>query len=187
MDAGLAKLLNSSVGTSTLKALDAILKTDNTTIANNAADRIFNNLKNSTKLVGSDDVLFAYNGSWTALSASSDAWYGSKYSGSATRSYLQFNTSGTVTLKTTQKGTDSDGPQNYKYRVTDSAGNVITEGSAAIAYESTAEISCNVNVTAGTKYKFEIVGHVDGGYNNEENLLVCGKTIMFAPSVTLTT
>ena len=66
MDAGLAKLMNSSVGTSALKALDTILKTDNTTIANNAADRLFNSFKNSAKLVGSDEVMYNYTGTWTS-------------------------------------------------------------------------------------------------------------------------
>ena len=186
MDAGLAKIMNSSVGSSALKALDTILKTDNTTIANNAADRIFNNLKNSTKLVGSDDVLFTYSGEWTRLKASESAWYGDSFDGYETTSYIQFNTSGTVSLKTTQTNGRDDGTSDFKYRVYDSAGNVLVNKRIYdIASSSTVEFTIDINVTSGTKYKFAIVA--ESGASASTNLNVCGKTILFGPTITTST
>ena len=180
MDAGLAKLMNSSVGTSALKALDTILKTDNTTIANNAADRLINSLKNSTKLVGSDEVLFSYEGQWTPTDEITGCANGYKSS-----SFIKFDTSGTVTIKTLQTGGRSNNKEEYRIKAIDSSGNQIKFVSAELDYGATGYIELELNVTAGSKYKFVVA---NGNYSVvEPNLLVCGKTIMFAPAITLTT
>lgn len=185
MDAGLAKTLNSSVGTSTLKSLDTILKTDNTTIANNAADRLFNSLKNSSKLVGSDDVLFAYSGGWTFTNGDSDTDFGRNYDYYKTNSFIQIGSSGAVTFKTTQLGMDAtNGTMPVQLRVYDSSGatvgNIVTE----IPQGVSAEVSVSVNVTANAKYKVAIAFY--NGGNAHTNLTVCGKTIILAPTVTMT-
>ena len=173
MDAGLAKTLNSSVGTSALKALDTILKTDNTTIANNAVDRLFNNLVASSKLVGSDDVMYVYSGTWTSDNSKE---YKTSY-------FIQFDKSGSVTIKTTQNASSFSMGDRALY-VYDSNGTTIAQAGATLSEGMTVELSCSINVTAGSKYKFSV--YDKNGYANH-NVRVCGKTIMFAPTITPTT
>lgn len=185
MDAGLAKVMNSSVGTSTLKALDAILKTDNTAIANNAADRLFNSLKNSAKLIGSDDVMFTYSGEWTYGSGSgNNPIFGSGFNHYLANSFVQFDTSGAVTIKTVQTGARTDAKHTFYLRVYDSSGNQITTTAGNLANGTTAEIKLDFNVTAGSKYKFAIGGYNVGSLS--PNLNVCGKTVIFGATATIT-
>ena len=192
MDAGLAKVLNSSVGTSTLKALDTILKesdatnvtalkTQMTTSANAAADRLFNSLKSSAKLVGSDDVMFTYLGGWTYDSSGND--FGSSFYAYKTNSFVQFDTSGTVIIKTVQSGQRNDSPHTFYMRAYDASGNQVKTVQANLLYNTTGEIKLSLNVTAGSKYRF-VIGWYNYG-NGSPNLDVCGTMVMFGATATL--
>jgi hypothetical protein len=179
MDAGLAKVMNSSVGTSAVKALDTLLKTDNTTIANNAADRLFNSLKNSAKLVGSDEVMFVYSGDWV-----DDNSFGGSFNGCRTSSFIQFDTSGTVVFKTIQTGNRTDGNKHtFNLRAYDASGNQIRNVRADLSNGTTAEIQLSMNVTAGAKYKIGI-GCYNTGYP-AQFLDVCGTMVLFSATATL--
>lgn len=190
MDAGLAKVLNSSVGTSTLKALDTILKesdatnvtalkTQMTTSANAAADRLFNSLKSSAKLVGSDDVMFTYGGAW---SWGSETEFGSGFYHCSTNSFVLFDTSGTVIIKTVQSGQRSDSPHTFYMRAYDASGNQVKTVQANLLYNTTGEIKLSLNVTAGSKYRF-VIGWYNYG-NGSPNLDVCGTMVIFGATAT---
>lgn len=186
MSAILAKILNSTVGTSSLKALDTILKTDNTTIANNAADRLFNSLKNSAKLVGSDDVMFNYTGTWSRGYGDKlpDYGFGENDYLYVADSFIQFDTSGTVIIKTQQThGSTSD--QTYYLIVVDANKNKIGEAREDVDSYANFELSYALNVTKGTKYKIVLVND-NGGYLTG-NFEVCGKTMLLGATVTVTT
>lgn len=164
MDAGLAKVMNSSVGTSALKALDTILKTDNTTIANNAADRLYNKLMNNVKLIGSDELMYHYKGTWTGTPQY-------KYSETA----ITFDKSGTVVFKTRQLNLDTSTTKYCYLAVNGGASGsnrIVSTGNVYVPSGATVELSLAVNVTAGTKYYVEIFGHGDFGVTGYVD--VCG-------------
>ena len=173
MDAGLAKIMNSSVGTSAVKALDAILKTDNTAIANSAADRLYSLLKSELRLVGSDEVLHHYDGAWT------------QNRGNATTSkYLSFNTSGTVVLKTIQTNSDSEHSRSIRVYEGSTTNPTVTIDSVYVnmPQNSMAEISVAINVKPNTKY-YVSVFCTNANYYPQTNLDVCGKLVPFTGTV----
>lgn len=188
MSAIVAKVMNSTVGTSTVKALDTILKESDaanveklntymTTIANNAADRLYNKLKSDVRLVGSDEVIFHYTGGWK--DKANDNYV-------LTTNGVSFSHSGTVIAKTLQYGTEDYG---FEYEMTvyeDSSDgtNIAESGRIFIPEKQTAEISIAFNVTAGKKYYIEL--YCDDG---NHNLYVdfCGSLEQFSPTATLAT
>ena len=193
MDAGLAKVVNSTVGTSTVKALDTILKesdttnvnalkTQMTTSGNAAADRLYDKLKASAKLVGSDDVMFTYTGEWTGASGSNSE-FGSAFNDYKTKSFISFDTTGTVVIKTRQQGKRSDYPHTYYIRAYDASGNQVKTAEGSLPYNTTGDIMLSLNVTAGSKYKFVISGY-NSGYPSQ-NLDVCGKIMIFGATATI--
>ena len=181
MSAIIAKLLNSTVGTSSIKALDTILKADNTTIANNAADRLYGFFNNNAKLVAADEVLYVYSGTWNS---SDTSIFGSGTSGHKTNSYMSFDKSGTVRFVFSHSSTTGSETSAY-LRVYDGSGSQVATVREAVKGNSSVEVSLNVNVTAGSKYKVAI------GYSNStggsSNVRVCAKTIICPANVTLTT
>lgn len=185
MDAGLAKLMNSSVGTSALKALDTILKTDNTTIATNAADKLFNSFKNSAKLVGSDEVMYNYTGTWSyGYGNQVQGGFGESDYAYIANSFIKFDTSGTVIIKTLQTARSSTYVGTYYLRVIDDKGVTIGTSSAYVPVDAEVEISYSLNVTAGAKYKIVLAG---SSHNSpDDNFVVCGKTMLLGATVTLT-
>ena len=194
MDAGLAKVLNSSVGTSTTKALDTILKesdatnvtalkTQMTTSANGGADRLFDKLKASSKVVGSEDVMFTYTGGWkSAFGDSAKLGSGNECE---TTSFILFDTSGTVKIKTRQIGKRSENLHQYKIGAYDASGTLIKTVEEHIPYNTTADITLSLNVTAGSKYKFIIYCYNANSTYPSQNLDVCGKTMMFGATASL--
>lgn len=184
MSAILAKILNSTVGTSSLKALDTILKADNTTIANNAADRLFNSLKSSSTLVGSDDVMFKYNGGWGSK-ATGQAGFNSDITSKIASSFIQFGASGTVIIKCLFRNASSYGQDCY-IRVLNASGGVVDTVEHDVEEGATVEISMNLNVTAGTKYKLVLAG--TGGTDRADGEpMICGKTMVLGATISLTT
>jgi hypothetical protein len=181
MSAIIAKLLNSTVGTSSTKALDTILKTDNTTIANNAADRLYGLFNNNAKLVAADEILYVYSGTW---SSNDSSIFGSQATGYKTLNYISFDKSGTVRLVFSHKNTSSSETSAY-LRVYDGSGSQIATITEYVKANTSVEVSLDVNVTAGSKYKVAV------GYSNSvggsSNLRVCAKTIICPANVTLTT
>ena len=189
MSAIVAKVMNSTVGTSTVKALDTILKESDaanveklntymTTIANNAADRLYNKLKTDVKLVGSDEVIYHYSGTWKLLS---------------NESYLQttqgvsFSHNGTVKLKTVQCN-ESSGSNKYEisvYKDSTSNSRYAQTGIVTVPAYQTVEMSLSFNVTAGTKYYIEIYSNLDDGQTRD--LDFCGSLSQFSPTATLAT
>jgi hypothetical protein len=134
MDAALGKLLNSTIGTPDHKALDEIIL-------------------GNVRLVASDTTLFVYDGEWTD---EGETVYGYNHIGGTTSSFIQFDTSGTVRFTSIQKGYNSSGNQSYTLRVYDGSNNILASYTADIPHNATAEISVDVNVIAGSKYKFKI-------------------------------
>ena len=177
MDAGLAKVMNSSVGSSALKALDTILKTDNTTIANNAADRLFNSLKNSVKLVASDETMFAYNGTWGHFNID-----GKEFTNKGTLQFMQFDKSGTVRFALVFTNEHSSASYEQAIYVVDSSHKTIAKSDLiTVAPKTTVLIWVDANVVAGGKYKcaFENSSYL-------QVLNVCATPVLFGATATLT-
>lgn len=183
MSAIIAKLMNSTVGTSSTKALDAILKTDNTAIANNAADRLYNAINNSVKLVGSDETILAYDGGWATYTPSN-----SKFSGRQTSSYMTFGKSGVVRFKTVQKGSRSDATHTFYLIICNSSGTEIGRTEVSLGMDAVAEISCEINVTAGTKYqvKLECYNTSTSGTLSAK-VSACATPVVFGVTASVTT
>jgi hypothetical protein len=181
MSAIVAKVMNSSVGTSSVKPLDTILKTDNTAIANNAADRLYGLFNNNAKLVAADEILYVYSGTW---SGNDSSIFGNQVSGYKTASYISFDKSGTIRLVFSHKSTASTDTSTY-LRVYDGSGSQIATITESTKANSSVEVSLDVNVTAGSKYKVAV------GYSNSTggspNVRVGAKTLICPANVTLTT
>ena len=175
MDAGLAKVMNSSVGTSTLKALDAILKTDNTAIANNAADKLYNLFKSNVKLVGSDNVMFSYSGTWA--NRQYDTSIGTLY---CTSNLITFDTSGTVRFMLPIKRGSAASMYMYIFDESD----VVVGKLTAIDVKADTPIiaTLDVNVSTGKKYRLG----VGGASFNPSGLYIGATTILFGATATLT-
>lgn len=190
-DAIVAKVMNSTVGSNSLKSLDTILKEHMTTVGNNSADRLFNSLKSSTKLVGSDDVLYTYTGDWAYVDYNQNGtWMPSGFVGYETSSYIKVDTSGTIVFRTIQRSDltdDYNATEEFRYAVIDGSGNIISKADQSIVlpHQTTVEIKMSANVTAGNKYKIAIARK--GGNYPDRKVDICGKTIILAPSVTVTT
>lgn len=131
MDVALGRLLNSTVGTTSYKPLDKIIL-------------------GNVRLIGSDSVLFTYDREWVQGDSSIYA-YGQW--GVKTSSFIKFDTAGTVRFVTTQRS-ELAVAKSYTIRVYDANDTVIATYSADVPSGTTAEISVNINVTAGSKYKF---------------------------------
>lgn len=124
--------LNSTVGTTGYKPLDKIIL-------------------DNVRLIATDDVLFAYDGEWVL---GGDSVYAYGQHGYKTSSFITFDTAGTVRFMTTQRGYGQSSAQSYTIRVYDSSDTVVAYYSADIPYQTVAELSIDINVTAGSKYKF---------------------------------
>lgn len=177
MDAGLAKVLNSTVGTSNIKSLDKIF-----------SDNI--------RLVGSEDVMYVYDGTFKATLQE-------EYAANTLTSnqYITFDTPGAVRIKTEQTlYTNSDAnasagkPVEITLFVLNQSGTVIA--SAKTGYISVSgtvvELWVDINVIPGEKYKIKISGRAFGEEATwtqymSKNFAVCGKTLFFGAKVTATT
>lgn len=175
MSALLAKVLNSSVGTSTLKPLDKLLET----VANNAADKLFNSLKNSVTVISSDETMLSYNGAWENAAASGS------FIGYQTTNYIKFDCNGVVRLKTVQKGNRTDYNHTYDIYVYDETGATVATTSMGIAYGATAEISVDFNVSSSKKYKVKIMCYNTG--SPTKNITFNGRPILFSAGAIVTT
>lgn len=164
MDAGLAKVVNSTMGTSNFKPLDKIFS-------------------DNAKLVGSDEVMFDYTGEWTEVKDGGGGFNSSIY-GTMTTSFIQFDKSGTVIIKTRQKNAGTS-DMTYYIRVDDSNGNTVATGSYKVVQGATVDLLLSLNVTSGVRYKVA-VGVYNSG-NVARVFSVCGKTILFGATVTVTT
>ena len=182
MDAGLAKVMNSTVGTSAVKALDTIIKESDTanveklntymtTIANNAADRLYNKLKADVRLVGSDEVLGKYDGTWEE-SNNRAAW---------TTKAVVFSHGGTVIAKTVQRSTDGHSLYVYKgANINTSLIGTATHSKVTDSYDI--ELSTSFNVEAGQVYCFKIESN---GTTPRQNLEFCATPYSLSPTVTI--
>ena len=175
MDAGLAKILNSTVGTNNIKSLDKIF-TD------------------SIRLVGSEDVMYVYDGAFTSR-------YQAEYlvNTLTANQYITFDTPGAVRLKTEQiiyANSDANAgegkPVKIGLQVLNESGTVIA--SAETAYTSTSmvaiELWVDLNVVPGTKYKLRLTSRSFGestwaSYMSKK-VSVCGKAVLFGAKVTPT-
>ena len=182
MDAGLAKVLNSTIGTSAVKALDTLMKESDTanveklngymtTIANNAADRLYNKLKADVKLVGSDEVLGKYDGTW-GESNNRVVW---------TTKAVVFSHGGTVIAKTIQKSTDGHNISVYK-GASVSTNAIATASHTKVTESYDVELSTSFNVDAGQVYCFRIESN---GTTPKQILEFCATPYSLGSTVTI--
>lgn len=188
MSAIVAKVMNSTVGTSTVKPLDTILKESDaanveklntymTTIANNAADRLYNKLKSDVRLVGSDEVILRYDGTW---SASTNGAY------QRTSQGVTFSHNGTVVAKTLQSCPgNTDDVYTFSiavYKESTSGARYVQSPEVSIPVGQFAEISIAFNVTVGTKYYIEIYSSENDANRNVD---FCASFSQFSPTATI--
>ena len=166
MDAGLAKVLNSTIGTTNFKSLNKIFE-------------------DGVRLVASEDVMYKYDGAFTTSKPAYADWR------TTANSYITFDKPGTVYIKTEQylyADATNTKPGAVKIMVLNESGVVITETPDYVGtkVDGTVSIYLEMNVVPGTKYKISL------GCNNGENFgayptgnfSVCGKTVLFGANVT---
>lgn len=184
MSAIVAKVMNSTVGTSTVKALDTILKESDaanveklntymTTIANNAADRLYNKLKSDVRLVGSDEVLLRYTGGWNLTG--NDRYL-------KTAKGVSFSHAGTVVAKTVQYSVRNNTLNVYNSSDFQSANLIASGQNRIVSGGGDVEICVSFNVVPGTVYYFEIYCYDKG---MEESLDLCATPYPFAATATI--
>lgn len=168
MDAGLAKVINSTIGTGNFKPLDKVF-----------ADNI--------KLVASEEVMYTYDGTFTFKSQDSY-----NHGAITADKYITINTPGAVYIKTTQtvyKAGSNGTPTSVQLQVLDESGSIINSDSAGgTSSDGTiVEIFVPINVVSGKKYKIKMTAA--GGNNSTPayNFSVCGKTVFFGATVTSST
>lgn len=188
MSAILAKILNSTVGSSTITPLDTLLGT----VANNAADRLYTKLKADVKLVGSDDVLYTYTGGYTHYSDYSgnkgDSWMGAAFE-CRMSSYISFSASGTVTVKLSVRNTQG-ASMSSRLQVRNSSGVIIYDDYFSCSGNSATTFSFDMNVTAGTKYMIGYAndsGAASSSYVKPVTLDICATPVLFGATTTLST
>ena len=188
MDAGLAKVLNSTIGTSAVKALDTLMKESDTanveklngymtTIANNAADRLYNKLKADVKLVGSDEVILHYDGGWKE---------GSNAKYRVTTQGVSFSHNGAIIAKTFQSNSGS-GEKNYRlnaYAGSATGATIAASGNVSVPSGQSVEISIAFNVAVGTKYYIELYSSDTAPADTVD---FCGTLVQFSPTATMAT
>ena len=166
MDAGLAKALNSSIGTSDFKSLDKIFE-------------------DGMRLVASEDVIYKYDGAFTTRYAGYGDWR------TTADSYITFDKPGTVYIKTEQylyASGETSKPGSAKIMVLNESGDVIAEmpDNVMPKVDGTVTIYMEMNVVPGTKYRVALKcsnGENWGAYL-AGNFSVCGKTVLFGANVT---
>jgi hypothetical protein len=169
MSGMLAKVINSSVGTSDFKSLDEVLLS-------------------KIRLIGSDDVFFSYDGEW--VTENSDYTY-------RTSSYITFDTDGAVKFKTYFSDYSTNGVDKtttMTIAVEDVTGTTIEASSTAIYLDDNAaatsdyELSVAVNVTKGSKYKVRLSSSNTSSYKRPSGkLTVCATPVFTTSKCTLTT
>lgn len=168
MSGMLAKVINSSVGTSSFKSLDEVLLS-------------------KIRLVGSDDVFFSYEGDWSNVN---DAYT------KETTSYIVFDTDGTVNFKTFFNTYSNTGDKAtvVKLMVLNSSGSTIAsveKGVVTKADEENAshyELSVPVNVTKGAKYKVRTSSSSSSSYLKAPmSAAVCATPVFTTGKCTLST
>ena len=184
MSAIVAKVMNSTVGTSAVKALDTILKESDaanveklntymTTIANNAADRLYNKLKSDVRLVGSDEVLFKYNGTWSLTS--NDRYL-------TTTQGVSFSHSGTVIAKTVQNSDRENQFTVFTKGADGSTTELAVETNDQTDEWGYVEISASFNVVPGQLYYFKIYTYETNGI---KSLDLCATPYPFGATATI--
>ncbi len=176
MSGMLAKVMNSTVGTSNFKSLDVAL-----------TERIYDKLNSETRLVGSDNVLYYYDGTWTEVDGdwmSDNDVLRSTYDGILTGGF-RLSHSGMVIFKTTQ--TSPAYGVRYALVVRDSSGAEI--GSTVFQVPAGMEdmpfdILLPMQVEAGETYSV-VLANDTGGRNIDEILNICATPVICAPTVTL--
>jgi hypothetical protein len=166
MSGMLAKVMNSTVGTSNFKSLD---------------EAVYNRFKNDVRLVGAEEVLFSYDGGWTELSDIPTT----SYRGYITTKSIKFSHSGTVIFKTTQPHPESS-TVTYVITIRDSSGNNLKQISNEVEGSGEAydlDITMAFNVTAGTPYKI-ILSRTSTKPKNQD-LKICAVPVLIGSDVTL--
>lgn len=163
MSGMLAKVMNSTVGTSDFKSLDVAI-----------SDNLYSKLKSGVRLIGSDDVLCQYAGTWSTSDSGS-------YEGFITNEFM-FSHSGVVTFKTKQSGDARWRMQIYVATKTDPLREeYVFKGDYPDDEPFT--LSATVTVVAGERYSVRITN--TGSLSMDENLTICATPVMFAPTVTI--
>lgn len=167
MSGMLAKVLNSTVGTSSFKSLDEVLPS-----------KIYDKFKADVGLVGSEKVLYTYGGAWTALENSDS------YRRQQASTKIKFGCGGVVLFKTVQALKTSQG--EIRIEIKNNAGTVLKSATYTLPASTSdlteVELSCPFNVTAGTEYTVLLLKY---GSNPTTNFHVCAEPVMFCPTVTL--
>lgn len=167
MSGMLAKVMNSTVGTSDFKSLDVAL-----------TEKIYNKFNSETRLIGSDDVLYYYEGDWTKT----DGVPLDSYSG-YTSGEFTFSHSGVVFFKTLQS---HDGSSNWRMEVYGDDGEEVG-GESINNNDFTTEtaffeIIAPIQVEAGKAYSVLISSN---DARVDRNLSLCATPVICAPTVTL--
>jgi hypothetical protein len=166
MSGMLAKVLNSTVGTSDFKSLDVAL-----------TERIYDKLNSETRLIGSDDVLYYYEGSWIKT----DGVPLDSYSGYTTYEF-SFSHSGVVLFKTTQEHRSGT---NWRMMVYDAIGEEIASASLNdndLTDNVFFDMIIPMTVRAGEAYSVLISSN---DARVDRNLSICATPVICAPTVTL--
>jgi hypothetical protein len=127
--------------------------------------------------------MFNYTGTWTG-GYGHEVGYGFTNDDYVyiANSYIKFDASGTVIIKTLQK---SPSDATYYLRVMDVNGNKVGETVEKLPQGEYAEMLYSLNVTSGVKYKILVA--VRDGSTPLQNFEVCGKTMLLGATVTATT
>lgn len=165
MSGMLAKVLNSTVGTNNFKSLDVAM-----------TEKICDRLKSETRLIGSDDVLYVYDGQWKRTDDDPDTGYKGK-----TTDGFTFSHSGLALFKTTQL--QEEGVDWYMYVYCDGVRiEKVNIPEDDVEVDLYFDIVIPVAVEAGKTYSVFISGYEEAP---SANLSVCATPVMFAPTVTL--
>lgn len=168
MSGMLAKVMNSTVGTSNFRSLDEAI-----------ADKVHDKLSSSVRFIGSDNVLCHYTGTWSTKNGEPT----SSYEGFSTQE-ITFSHSGVVIFKTTQ--TANEEPWTMYVRDVNTNADV---GKSTPAYDDLSvgvsfDMTVLATVEAGKPY-IVIISNKDAPAERQMNLTICATPVMFAPTVTI--
>lgn len=171
MDAGLAKVINSTVGTGNFKSLDKVLF-------------------DGARLVASEDVMYEYDKTFTKKEVSTNSeGAGTPAKGVLTADkYITFDMAGTVYIKTQQtiySTASANKPARVVLSVLNESGTVITSVDTGETELTSAVMTMflELNVTPGTKYKIKMEGYRYYQAYPIQKFSVCGKPVLFGATV----
>lgn len=174
MDAGLAKVINSTVGTGNFKSFDKLLF-------------------DSARLVASEDVMYEYDETFTLKEVNTNQeGAGTPSKGVITADkYITFDMAGTVYIKTQQtiyNTASANKPSRVVLSVLNESGNVITSLDTGGTELTSTKVTMflELNVVPGAKYKIKMEGYNFYQGYPKQKFSVCGKPVLFAAKVTTT-